>query len=314
MVLLQGLGTLLAIALLIYLLSQQGWVEILSAMAAIPAWRLAAALGLTFLSRLAVTGRWYVLLSSAGAPITFSQCLKVTFAGLFASHFLPTTVGGDMVRLAGALRFRTGKAVGLASLIVDRLVGMAGMAMAALALSLKLPSLWKMLFAWYPFLPAVGLALQSNDGWVARLRTRIWRAIHRLSAALVLWIKRPDILLIALGFTWIHMLCVFGSIALFLEPLGETMPFWLIGGLWSLTYFVTLLPVSLNGLGVQELSIAFFFTEFGGISATSAITVALLIRVYQMFASLPGALTIPGLLSDGKAIADANPEDAGDSG
>jgi hypothetical protein len=75
------------------------------------------------------------------------------------------------------------------------------------------------------------------------------------------------------------------------------MPFGMVAGLWSLTYFVTLLPVSLNGLGVQELSITFFYHQFGGIQLSSALTIALLLRILPMFASLPGALTIPGLLA-----------------
>jgi hypothetical protein len=64
-----------------------------------------------------------------------------------------------------------------------------------------------------------------------------------------------------------------------------------------LTYFVTLLPISVNGLGVQELSMTFFFTTFGGISAASGLTIALFMRFLPMIASLPGAIFIPGMLA-----------------
>jgi uncharacterized protein (TIRG00374 family) len=96
-------GTLIALALLVYLLSQQGWQEIATAIHQIPFWRLALALGLMFISRIAVAARWHVLLRGADLKIPFRQSLRITFAGLFASNFLPTTIGGDVVRLAGAI-------------------------------------------------------------------------------------------------------------------------------------------------------------------------------------------------------------------
>jgi hypothetical protein len=121
---------LLAVALLVYLLSKQGWDEIAGAFRQIAVWRILLAFALTFISRMAVSARWYVLLRSGKADISFGQSTRITFAGLFASNFLWTTIGGDVVRLAGAIRFKFDPAVSAASLVVDRLVGMAGMAMA----------------------------------------------------------------------------------------------------------------------------------------------------------------------------------------
>jgi hypothetical protein len=67
---------------------------------------------------------------------------------------------------------------------------------------------------------------------------------------------------------------------------------WAVG----LTYFVTLLPISINGLGVQELSLTFMLTHFGGITEPTALTLAFLIRILQMFASLPGAFCLPDVV------------------
>ncbi len=131
-------GTLIALALLVYLLSQQGWQEIVAAIHQIPLWRLALATVLMFVSRLAVAARWHVLLRAADPKISFRQSLRINFAGLFASNFLPTTIGGDVVRLAGAIQYKLDAATSTASLVVDRLVGMAGMAM---MVPFSLPSL-----------------------------------------------------------------------------------------------------------------------------------------------------------------------------
>jgi uncharacterized membrane protein YbhN (UPF0104 family) len=294
-IILRWVGTLLAVVLMIYLLSQQGWKGILFAFRQVPLWRFLLALGLTFISRFAVAGRWHVLLRSAEIKIPFRQSLEITFAGLFASNFLPTTIGGDVVRLGGIIRYGYDRAVSLASLVVDRLVGMAGMAMAAMTLIFSLPALFHALK--FSFSTSV-VAMQA--GWWRTAKERLKGAFKSIIDALRLWLGKPKSLLGALGFTWIHMLCVFASIWILLPGLGEPMPFWKIAGLWALTYFVTLLPISVNGLGVQELSMTFFFTTFGGISTAAALTIALYMRILPMFASLPGAIFIPGMLAGDK--------------
>lgn len=307
-------GTLLALGLLVYLLSQQGWDEIAAAIRKIPLWRFLIALGLTIISRFAVAGRWHVLLRSAGVHISASQTMQITLAGLFASNFLPTTIGGDVVRLGGAIRLGYDRAISLASLVVDRLVGMAGMAMAALTLVFSLPEILQSLqfgaagavLKTVNWLTQPSIALHAGGAfasarWWSALKGRLGHVAKRLFDAARLWLSKPTSLLAALAFTWVHMLCVFGSIWFLLPGLGEFVPFWQIAGLWALTYFVTLLPVSVNGLGVQELSTTFFFTTFGGISAAGGLTIALFMRLLPLLASLPGAIFIPGMLAGDEA-------------
>ena len=289
---LRGVGTLAAFGLLAYLLSQQGWGEVWGSVQRIAWWRFLVAAVLMAVSRLAVMARWHTLLRAAGVPVPLRQSARITFAGLFAANFLPTTVGGDVVRLALVLRLGYDKVVAAASLVVDRLVGMAGMGSAALL--------------------GAGTAIGAGDPagsgerviaaasligarWVDRVR----HIVRRLSAASALWVRSPRGLLAAFGFTWVHQLCIFGVSWLMLGGMGEGISFWLVGGLWSFTYFVTLLPVSINGLGVQELSMTFIFSRFGGVSVAAAASAALLVRTLQMLASTPGAAFLPDIVARG---------------
>jgi uncharacterized membrane protein YbhN (UPF0104 family) len=295
------IGTLGAVILLVYLLSKQGWSEILAAVVQI-SWQLFLfAFLLTLVSRVAVVSRWHVLLRSAGVKIPYRHSASITFAGLFASNFLPTTVGGDVVRLAGAVRLKYDSAVCLASLVVDRLVGMASMAM---AVPFGLPSL----------LAGPPIQFGSTRGLLdlalviplsGRLRT--WRdkgmqMFHRLVVALAIWLRHPSGLLAAVGFSWVRMLCEFTIVWVLLGGMGQHISFWLVAGLWSFTYFVTLLPVSINGYGVQELILIFLFTHNGGVSQAIGVTLALLMRVLQLLASLPGALFVPGIVAGKKEM------------
>lgn len=298
--LLRVLGTLVALGLLVYVLSQQGWDQIAAAFREIEPWRLALAMLLMIVSRLAVSARWYILLRSGGIGVTLRQGLRINFAGLFANNFLPTTVGGDVIRLAGALELKFDAAISTASLIVDRLVGMAGM---ALAVPFGLPSVLH-ITAIQHALPLVspeiqvGAAVPFLGKWGAKAREKGTKIFRRLLEALGIWLKQPRALLIGLVITWIHMLCLFAILSLLFNGMGQNLPFWLIGGLYSIVYFVTLLPFSVNGYGLQELSMTLVFSTFGGASVSSGITAALLFRTLMMIASLPGALFVPEMLAE----------------
>jgi len=288
-------GTLLALGLLIYLLSQQGWKEIAYAIHQIPLWRLALAMVLVFISRVAVAARWHVLLREADDQITFRQTLRITFAGLFASNFLPTTIGGDVVRLAGAIQYKLDAAVSAASLVVDRLVGMAGMAM---MVPFSLPSLlsYRNASIQGSTIELAMTALPLGKWWHGA-----WEKILGLGAklyqALTLWLKHPKSLLVSLLCSWVNMICLFLTLQLLLGGIGEYMPLWLIGGLYSLVYFVTLTPISVNGYGLQEVSMTLIFSNFGKASMSDGLTIAILFRLLLMVASLPGVISLPDILA-----------------
>lgn len=281
--LLQLAGTLLAIFLLYLLLKGEGWDEILSALKTISALDLLLVAAFFAISRFATAARWHVLLRSGGVNVPFRDSLSLTFTGLFASNFLPTTIGGDAVRLAGAMQMGFDRAVCLASLAADRLIGMLGMSMAA---PLGLSYSWSTLFG--------GASALGVPAFFQRPLSFLKRTLNIFS----LWLKKPGALFLSLAFTWIHMLCLFASIAVFVRDLDTPISFWMIAGLWSLTYFVTLIPISINGLGVQELSFTFLMSNVAGLSAQNSLTVAILIRAYFLFSSLPGAALLPSTLAD----------------
>jgi uncharacterized membrane protein YbhN (UPF0104 family) len=287
-------GSLLSLALLVYLLAQQGWAEILDALQRIPLINLLGVAGLVTISRLAITARWYSLLRSVADEPDYLDCLRLTLAGLFSANFLPTTVGGDVVRVAGVLRLTRQRMAAATSVVADRLVGLFGMAMAV-------PFGIREILAWLATtpgnagrLPMTAVAIPGLPE--ARLRKlKDW--FRRMLQALTLWKGKPRALLLSLAFTWVHMLCLFSIIMLLLSGMGERIGFLTVAGLWSFTYFVTLMPFSINGLGLREVSIAFIFTRLGGISLEGALTLALILRTMDMVVSLPGALFVPAILS-----------------
>ena len=299
------LGTFLGLLLLVLLIRQQSWDEIADALRHISPWILVLTILLALLSRVAVVARWWMLLRGAGVPIRARDAARLTFAGLFASNFLPTTVGGDVVRLAGAVRLGGPSATVAASIAVDRLVGMAGMITAA---PLGLPAF----AAWWTSQSggaSSGLSLSGLATWPAAIRTWLARAWRNVTDALSLWRKNPRWLGAAFGCTWLYMLLKFAALWLFFDSLGERISFLNTAGLWSLVYFITLLPVSIGGLGLQELSATLIYTQVGGVSTSGAVAAALLLRTVEVMASLPGALFLSDVVASSRA-----PAAAGDAG
>lgn len=277
------IGTLLAIGLIILLVREEGWNDVVAALKQISLGQILLALACVMMSRFFVIGRWHVLLRSGGVKISFSDTTALTFTGLFASNFLPTTIGGDVIRLAGVMQMGYDRAVSLASLAADRLVGMIGM---LFALPLGLIPAWG----------SLGQAASQSVAFSAFFN-RIWGFLKRTLQTFSIWLKHPVSLVGALLCTWGNMVFIFLALSILVSGLGGHVEFWLIAGLWSLAYFVTLVPISINGYGVQELSLTFLFSTVAGLGTGTSLTVAVLIRLLYLIASLPGAVYMPTILA-----------------
>mgnify|MGYP000855235409 FL=1 len=279
-------GTILSIGLLAWLISQQDYSNLGEVFTRIPKASLWWMALLMIISRVAVMGRWLTLISSGGARISVKQSFEISLAGLFATNFLPTTIGGDFIRLVGAVRLGIDSALATASLVMDRLVGMAGM---VLALPFSLPYLLQSL----PEQTSLLLPLPAFlDKWYGKLRQFIqsmWDVVKR-------WFKQPRGLIAALFFTLIHTICFFTIQWLALDGMGENLSFWTVAGLYVLVYFITLLPISINGYGLQELSVTLVYSQLAGASQEASLTAALILRTLTILASLPGAIFLPSLL------------------
>lgn len=278
----RGLGSLLTLVLLLVLIREEGDGELFSALRRVSIWYFLAAIAALLVSRLFAVARWHILLKSAGVDVSFLRSTMLTFTGNFSSNFLPTTIGGDVARLAGAMQLGYDRAICLASLVADRLIGMAGM---ALAIPLGL----------VPVLTAGAGISQSIS--ISALFQKGMEFGRRTFESLSIWLKKPLALTVSLLATLGNQAFIYLAIYLLLLGIDHYVPYWLVAGLYTLTYFVTLIPISINGLGVQELSMAFLLTQFGGLTPSESATIALLTRLLFLIASLPGAFFLPSILA-----------------
>ncbi len=276
------LGSILALVLLIILLEEEGDGKLFTALRRVSIGYFLAAIMALSISRLFAAARWHILLQSAGVEISFLRSIMLTFTGNFSSNFLPTTIGGDVVRLGGAMQLGYDRAICVASLLADRLIGLTGM---SLALPLGL-------------IPVFSLGNAASQSMaVSALVQKGVDFAKRTFESFSIWLKKPFALSGSLLATFGNMAFIYLAIYLLLLGIDHHISYWLIAGLYTLTYFVTLFPVSINGLGVQELSMTFLLIQLGGLSSSESATVALLTRVLFIVTSLPGAFFLPSILA-----------------
>jgi len=121
-------GTLLSLSLLVWLLLRQDWQALLESLGGVSVTGMLLALACSLISQGFNAARWWALLEGQGIKPGIRRIFELAFAGLFASNFLPGTVGGDVARVVGILPYSKSRAAGAASVLLDRLIGVFGMA------------------------------------------------------------------------------------------------------------------------------------------------------------------------------------------
>ncbi len=289
-------GTILSSALFIWLLTQQDWPTMWTSLKHIPAWLFPLAFVLYFLGVLANALRWYVLLRAQEVGLDYWEVLKIVLAGNFASNFLPSTVGGDTVRIVSASR-HTGWSVSFASVVVDRLLNV-------FVMMTLLP------FSWLSFRAVgglVGLKLPSLVGgagtwkaafvssWLTKLPARISRWVKKILEAFLVWRHRKDAVLWALGISWGARLSVFSAVWILARGLDISVTLSQVIGVGAITYVLSLLPISINGFGLREVTMTTLYMQLGA-TLEQASALVVVTRFILMVETLPGALWISDML------------------
>jgi hypothetical protein len=251
--------------------------------------------------------KWCLLVRVTGSPLLFDEALRAHFAGLFANIWLPSIVGGDVVRAAwisGHHGVTVPAVIGLLDRSLDLLALIALIACGALLIRASGGEIAGFIIGGVGVLLMVGVAV----GLVAILWLRSGRLPARIRpiAAKVGDIgktlyARPGPALKSFCLAFIVQF-VFVGLNWFLgTKLGIKASFevWLFA--WPLAKIMALLPVSLGGLGVREASLAALLAPFA-VSGTLAVAQGLVWQsVLFGFGILAGAITLLGSRGKGRS-------------
>jgi uncharacterized membrane protein YbhN (UPF0104 family) len=217
--------------------------------------------------------KWRMVVNAAGAQLDLATTLQCYGGGLFATLFLPSIVGGDVIRLAVGLRRSPRPAAVIAGNLVDRFLDVAAQAgLVATGLALlpgSLPvSLQSIATRTLLAAVAIGVALLLVAFFLrgAFLRGRSFRfrrRLTRLRHALRSVSARPHILFAG----WLAGTGIQSTFLLLTAWLaaacGLQLPLrvWLFA--WPLAKLAALLPLTQGGIGVREAALVALLAPFG---------------------------------------------------
>jgi uncharacterized membrane protein YbhN (UPF0104 family) len=282
----QIIGSLLSIGLFIWLLSKQNWVLVFRIVKQIPIWVIPCSLALIFSKHVVNTWRWWMLVKAQQVEISFIDTLKIVVAGAYASNFLPSTIGGDVVRIVGMLNYTHNKVVVVSSVVVDRVINM-----------VSYLSLGPLVFLVFDIKALLGGVVQpyilvstfTYSKWIFRIRNFGSKLIRSLISAFLLWLRTPSVVFKAFVKSWLSQLVVFIGVWILARGIQIPVSLYEVIATSVIVYVLTLLPISVNGYGLREVAVTTLYIQLGA-SLEQASTLAIVTRLLSMISTFPGAI------------------------
>lgn len=247
------------------------------------------------------TYRWSVILKK-DVEIPYRRLLSIYFIGMYFNNFLPTMVGGDLVKGYYLYKYTKKGDISLASIFMDRYSGFfALITITSVALifgyslikDTGLPGFFALLIGGFTAMSLV-IWIGPLHSWVMRILARIHfyginQKIETFYRVLMGYKHRRDILVKI----FICSLLVQGGVMIGYWFLGRGLGMNVGVGYFflfiPLTTAVAMLPISLSGLGIREGAFVFLFTKVGA-TQEQALTLSLMWFAIMAVVSIIGGV------------------------
>jgi uncharacterized membrane protein YbhN (UPF0104 family) len=241
------------------------------------------AIAVTFLQIFVGVLRWRRISAECGAPLGLRQAMRFNLIGTFFNQTLPSSIGGDAVRLWLVARGGAGWRAATYSIFVDRAIGLIALAIIIVA---SLPWSYNLigdphgrsalLFVDFAALAGgVGFLVLGALPWPWLKR---WWGTHHLHACAVIAnrviFSRKDGPAIAVLSILVHVLAVVIAWCV-VQSITAPVVFGQIFQLVPPVMLITMLPISIAGWGVREASMALAF-GYAGLLPNEGVNISLL--------------------------------------
>ena len=263
-----------------------------TALTAVSPFYLLIALLLQLASNTVAASRWYLIMTRIGFGQSWSFFLKSYFKGAFFNQGLPTSIGGDGLRILDCSRCKGAAEDAFYGVFIDRIIGLAGLLLlniTALAMNRTLLPI----NVYYPLLVILSGLTGSLIllfflrkfrffvtgrylGFLGRLSERyfqVYSSVTSISAQLGLSILT-------------HMLAMTAFLMIG-RGVGLDFSLQVYLVLVPPVILLTILPISLAGWGVREGAMVGFFLLVGA-DKSRVLTFSILYGLVALIASLPG--------------------------
>ena len=242
--------------------------------------------------------KWQVILDAMGHRVPYRELVRVTLIGMFANFFVPTSVGGDVVRVGLARAWGVSLSLGALSVFTQRVTGLVALLVIGLGGALAAGELDSRLVRGV----LVGMALlllgvllgawagMRFDPEGRRLPRWLARPVGKLAAGLRSLAGSPRQMLWVMVLSFAFQLWQVGLNVLLGGPAGvraRVVDYLWVGPVVALGAMV---PAGLGGIGSREAAALVLKPVLG----PAYLTWSLLWQAMVLLASLPGGLLMAG--------------------
>ena len=265
-----------------------------------PVWLLLA-LAVYALTQSVSVWRWHRLLRAQHIDVERQRLTESIWVSLFFNNFLPSNIGGDVVRVADTATAAGSKTLATTVILVDRALGLVALvlvaacgALAAAMVGIHVPGArWLWLATGAGLVTAIFVIaipqLVSHVLKPIRALNRPWvtERAQRLEDAVIKFRNAPTAVAGAFGGAIFVQITIVAFYLLTAQGLSVPLPIFLGAVLIPVSLAVQMAPVSINGFGVREAVFAFFFRRFG-LPTDAAVALSLVSTGMVMVLSLVG--------------------------
>jgi uncharacterized membrane protein YbhN (UPF0104 family) len=275
------------------------------AQSASPAW-LVAALAVYFVMILISAWRWQILLDAQHVRVRFGRLTQSFLVATFFNNFLPSNIGGDVIRIRDTARPAGSKTLATTIVLLDRGIGLLGLLFVAAAGAtlisgqrgsalgpLGAGTLWgilalgvigtaPLLLMPHRLVPLLRPLERLHQEWVSRQIAHLTTALAKFGAA-------PGPLIRC----FVGAILVQATIVLFYAAAARALtipiPLAHLAVLIPLSFIVQMAPISVNGFGVREATFTVYFSRIS-LPIESAIALSLMGAALLLVFSISGAI------------------------
>jgi uncharacterized protein (TIRG00374 family) len=249
--------------------------------------------------------RWWLLTRAQHLSVSFKWLLNSYLVATFFNNFLPSNIGGDVIRIRDTAKTAGSKTVATMIVLVDRVIGLMGLVFvaavgttAAARMSDKIGPvgpgiLWGILGVSVVMGSLAVMMPQGVATLLGPLRTlhQEWveERIERLTTALSRFRDAPS----ALGFGCGGAIVVQGILVFYYAAVARGLHVNValshLAIVVPLSFIVQLLPVSVGGFGVREATFVLYLKPLG-VPPESALALSFIAQVLIMIFSTSGAV------------------------
>ncbi len=258
--------------------------------------------GVNLLSVVFAAWRWQRVLVGLGFVQRLPRMVRLVLSGAFFNMFLPSSVGGDVMKMVLIAPDVSRREVAISSVLMDRVIGLAVTIGVGLVAVLLLPQVWDEPAVLATLALAVvifcgGMITLFNRGLIdlaGRIAPKfIWNrlgdTVLRVHESLMLIGQNPRILLQTSAISVLRQLVICLSVYFASRAFGMQVSPLVFFATVPIAVAITALPVAINGLGIQDNALIFLLGATG-VTAVEALSLSIFLHALRNGIGLLGGI------------------------